>query len=293
MNVNTINPPKADWLSPRRLGILTSVTVISALAWAVMFDMAAMQMSMSGGADGLGPGMTYIGAFLQVWSDPPMAAMDSSAAMVSAGAGWSLGHFVMMLVMWQIMMVAMMLPTAVPVISTFADIQAAARAKGEATASAWVFAASYMIAWGGAALLIVLAQWLAVVTFGETGALAETAPLIAAAMLVVAGAYQWTRIKDVCLHHCQSPMQFILMHWREGHSGAVRMGIHHGIYCVGCCWAFMSLMFVAGTMNLVWMLGLTSIMVVEKIVPGGNIFGRIVGTLLIVGGVALATHHLI
>lgn len=277
--------------------IVMTIVVLTLFAWTVMVDMAAMRVSMGDDAKSLGPGMIWLDALLRGWAgaDGGMAAMDADgmtapSAMIDA---WTPRYFATMLVMWQIMMVAMMLPTTVPVVSTFADIQAATSAKGEKPVSVLVFTASYMLVWSFAALFIVTLQWLATLALGSVEALAASAPLAAAIMLIVAGLYQWTRIKDICLHHCQSPMQFFLMHWQEGRAGALRMGLHHGLYCVGCCWAFMSLMFVAGTMNLIWMLGLTAIMIVEKIVPGGNLFGRIVGTVFIVGGVGLAASLII
>lgn len=269
------------------------VVVLSALAWAMMIDMAAMTSVMSGDTEALGPGMPLIEGLLSIWHGEPMhgeGAM-SDGMMMSYEESWSTGYLIMMFIMWQIMMVAMMLPTSIPMLSTYADIRAAARAKGEATASSWFFGLAYMGVWAFAAGILVLGQWFATLAFGSVEVLAARAPGIAGVMMIIAGLYQWTTIKDVCLVHCQSPMQFILSHWREGTFGAIRMGAHHGLFCLGCCWAYMLLMFVAGTMNLVWMLAITAVMVIEKIVPGGNLFSRIVGTGLVIGGGALVFEY--
>lgn len=232
---------------------------------------------------------------LRVWSGPPMMESGDHDPMMMMGyahGAWTAGYFMMMLVMWQIMMVAMMVPTTIPMITTFSDIQSAAAEKGEQTTSSWIFSLAYFAVWSLAALVLVTAQWLMTLAFGSVEVLIEHAPMIAGTVMIVAGLYQWTTIKDVCLVHCQSPMQFILSHWREGRAGAVCMGVHHGLFCLGCCWAYMLLMFVAGTMNLVWMLSITAVMVLEKIVPGGNLFSWVVGTGLMVGGAAVIVQQL-
>ena len=273
----------------RRHGkVIATITGLTALAWMVMFHMAAVHLHMGGA---LGPGNSILNDVLGVWFGGGTATPQEMAAMPVNDGPWTLHQFIAMFIMWQVMMVAMMLPTAVPVVSTFADIQVAARDRQVSPVPTWVFVGGYMATWGLAAAGIVVLQATLTAHLGSIEVLAERAPDAAGLMLIAAGLYNWTPVKDVCLRRCQSPISFLLAHWRDGRKGAFRMGLHHGAYCVGCCWAYMSLMFVAGTMNLVWMLALTTVMVVEKIVPGGNLFGRLVGTLFIAGGLWLVIGH--
>jgi len=117
-----------------------------------------------------------------------------------------------------------------------------------------------------------------------------TSPVLAGGILVAAGVYQWTPFKDACLRHCRSPLSFLLSDWREGSLGAFRMGIDHGLFCLGCCWLLMALPFAAGVMNLMWMAAITAFILVEKAAPGGQWFGRIGGAALAVAGIWMVVY---
>jgi predicted metal-binding membrane protein len=121
-------------------------------------------------------------------------------------------------------------------------------------------------------------------------AMAATSPLLAGGLLVAAGVFQWTPLKRACLAACRSPLSFLMTGWREGRGGALRMGVRHGLYCLGCCWALMALLFVAGVMNLLWVALIAVAVLVEKVVPAGDLVGRVMGVILVAAGVLLAAR---
>ena len=204
-------------------------------------------------------------------------------------APWHLGDLGMAIVMWSVMMVAMMVPSAVPMTLIFARIQKHRRQVGQAVTPVALFVAGYVIVWTvwsvGAATL----QWALQSTLFMNHELVLKSGSLAGVFLIVAGAYQLTPWKSRCLVHCQSPMGFFMTKWREGAAGALGMGFRHGAYCVGCCWALMGLLFVVGVMNILWVAGLTAYVVLEKIVPwiGAS---RAVGVVLVAWGVAVLWH---
>ena len=190
------------------------------------------------------------------------------------------------LAMWLVMMTAMMLPTAAPMIVTFAAVS---RSRSGGRARGWPaiagFVGGYLLAWGafdGAAAGIQIA-----VAPDPCARLLDTRPVLAGMLLVLAGAYQLTPLKRVCLKGCQSPLGFLLTHWREGTFGALRMGLVHGLLCIGCCWALMGLMFVAGTMSLGWMAVLTVLILAEKLAAGFPWLPHVAGIALVGAGVAV------
>lgn len=215
-----------------------------------------------------------------------MQEMDGMLMPMSAGP-WTVGHAALMLTMWVVMMVAMMLPSAAPMILLYANIARGRRARGERTSSAGIFALGYVAVWSTFSVVAVLLQfWL------ERAALLSpmmetTSIALAGSVLIAAGIYQWTPLKHACLQHCRSPLDFVLTHWREGSRGAFVMGLRHGLYCVGCCWMLMLLLFVGGIMNLAWIAGLAVFVLVEKLAPAGNWIGRAAGMLLMAWGVAI------
>lgn len=199
---------------------------------------------------------------------------------------WTLGHAMLMLVMWVVMMAAMMLPSAAPMILLHATIVRGRRAGGERVAASLVFACGYIATWtafslGAVALQFGLERAAVLSPMMET-----TSVTLAGAVLIAAGIYQWMPFKQACLQRCRSPLEFVLTHWRNGAWGAFVMGVQHGGYCVGCCWLLMLLLFVGGVMNLVWIAGLAVFILVEKLAPAGHWIGRGVGLLLIAWGVA-------
>lgn len=184
-------------------------------------------------------------------------------------------------VMWALMMVAMMLPSALPMILTHARLS-------RGTVPAGLFALCYVAVWTAAALAAALLQQ-ALVARGALGpmTLALGDRRIAGALLIAAGAYQLTPLKRRCLDKCRSPLAFLMRGWRPGISGALRLGVSHGLYCLGCCWLLMALLFAGGVMNLAWVALLAAIVLAEKIAPPGIPVARMVGGLAIAAGAAL------
>ncbi len=200
---------------------------------------------------------------------------------------WTPGYAVMMLTMWAVMMMAMMLPSAAPMLLLYGSIARTRHARGGQASASGIFALGYVAVWTVFSLLATGLQ------FGlERAALLSpmmetSSQVLAGAVLTVAGIYQWTPLKQACLRRCRSPLDFVLTHWREGSRGAFLMGLSHGMYCVGCCWLLMLLLFVGGVMNLAWIAGLAVFVLVEKLAPAGHWLGRFAGVLLIAWGVAV------
>lgn len=191
---------------------------------------------------------------------------------------------------WALTSVAMMLPTAAPAIDIHVRLSRRIETRRAAHVSA--FAGGYLVAWTGFAAMAATAQ---VLLGARIGALAETLPqgALAGGLLLVAGGYQLTPLKQACLAKCRNPLAFFMSHWREGIGGALRMGLHHGAICIGCCWALMGLMFLFGTMNLAWMAGLGLVMLLEKTAPGAARAGRLVGLAMALAGAALIATEII
>lgn len=200
---------------------------------------------------------------------------------------WGLADFVFMLVMWSAMMVAMMLPSATPAVLLFARVGERRIEQHRARVAPIVFILGYLVAWAAFSLAATLLNWFLHSSGLLTSMMGRTMPLVSGALLIGAGIYQWTPAKHACLVHCRSPIGFLTAHWHEGRFGALRMGIHHGAYCVGCCWLLMGLLFVLGVMNLVWIAALTVFVLLEKVVPKGEWLGRVAGVGLMLWGITL------
>jgi predicted metal-binding membrane protein len=186
--------------------------------------------------------------------------------------------------MWAVMMTAMMLPTAAPMVLTFATVSVRQSAGRPRLATA-LFVGGYLLSWG------VFDAAAAAVQIGISpdpcARLVDANPRLAGALLVVAGVYQLTPVKSACLRGCQSPLGFLLTHWRGGSLGPLRMGVLHGALCIGCCWALMGLMLVVGTMSLFWMAGLTVLILAEKLAVGLPWLWRGAGGILVAAGTFL------
>jgi predicted metal-binding membrane protein len=198
---------------------------------------------------------------------------------------WNAGETAVLAVMWTVMMVAMMIPSAAPVILLFANISRRRRIQGVPAAPVSLFVLGYLMTWTGYAVLAALVQSLAHSAALLSPAMASASPLLGGGILLLAGVYQWLPVKGACLSHCRSPLGFLSTEWREGVSGALIMGFRHGSYCVGCCWALMLLLFVAGVMNLLWVLAIAGFVLAEKVAPHGRLLGRVTGVLLAGWGV--------
>ncbi|MCB1499419.1 MAG: DUF2182 domain-containing protein [Bauldia sp.] len=243
--------------------VVAGLVLVCVLAWAFVLAGAGTGMSISAMS-------TF--QFPPPMNRPPMA------------GAWTAGYWLTMLVMWWVMMVAMMLPSAAPMLLLFAAMRRRA-SQGAAVPTAWL-AAGYLLAWLGFSVAAVALQYL----FEQVGLLHgmmmwSLSPWLSVAILVAAGLYQLTPLKQACLSHCRSPLAFLMGHWRPGQMGALRMGLAHGVYCVGCCWFLMALLFVGGIMNVVWIAGLALIVLVEKVGPHGRAVSIALGVLCLVGAV--------
>jgi len=206
---------------------------------------------------------------------------------MTMGTPFSMGNALLYVLLWGVMMVAMMFPAIVPVVGLFSTIAGRRREQGVPFTPAWVFVAGYLVLWtlaGGVGYTVDLA----VQSLPEVFPALRTYGLVIGGLtLIAAGVYQLTPLKYLCLSQCRSPMGFLLTSWRDGALGAFRMGLHHGAYCLGCCWSLMAVLFVVGTMNLVWMGILSMVIFVEKIVPHGVEMGKATGLALIALGLAM------
>lgn len=198
--------------------------------------------------------------------------------------GWSLRVATATSVMWIVMMLAMMLPAMAPVTAIYAGLAAKEHRGAVLALRITAFLLGYFTLWAALSVALALVQLLlrdsAWFTHGGT----QATPIAAGVLMLIAGAYQFTTIKDVCLQHCRSPMAYLLSHWRDGLRGAFPLGLHHGAYCVGCCVAIMGLMFVLGAMNPWWMAAIAAYFVAEKLMPAAEQWSRWVGLALILLG---------
>jgi predicted metal-binding membrane protein len=215
-----------------------------------------------------------------------MPGMDMSGPMGSPAEAWV--YLSSAFVMWLLMMVAMMLPSAAPMILIYGKVARGAQAQGAAMAPTAVFAGSYLVIWGGFSALAALAQWLLVRSgvISEMG-LAIGDRRIAGTLLIAAGLYQATPVKRACLESCRSPLSFLMRLCRPGWAGAARLGFAHGLYCLGCCALLMTLLFVFGVMNLVWVAALALFVMVEKLLPVGPRFSTGVGIAAAIVGLGM------
>jgi predicted metal-binding membrane protein len=207
----------------------------------------------------------------------PMATSSAPAA-----------YLVEAFVMWLIMMVAMMLPSAAPMILLYGKLARSGRQQGGVLASTTLFAGLYVAVWGGFSAVAALIQWALV----KSGAISDMGlafgdSRVAGALLVAAGLYQLTPLKHACLEKCRSPLSFLMRLWRPGLVGAARLGLTHGIYCLGCCAMLMALLFVFGVMNLAWVALLAVAVLIEKAVPGGQQIAWFAGIAAVAVGAAM------
>jgi len=192
----------------------------------------------------------------------------------------------LLFMMWMVMMAAMMLPSATPMILAYAAIS---RGRVHSLAATWLFAVAYLVIWtvfSAAATAGQLALENASLLYGPS----RTTSIVGAALLVFAGMYQLTPLKNACLAHCRSPLGFFMTKWRDGRTGAFNMGVKHGTYCVGCCGMLMGLLFVFGVMNLLWVAALSVLVLLEKIAPFGRAIARVSGVAMLAGAIALMVY---
>jgi predicted metal-binding membrane protein len=238
--------------------VLTGLAVVTAIAWAYL-----------------------------VYLVREMGTMDMAHAMsMPQMHSWGAVELLLLFAMWAVMMVAMMVPSVTPLILLFAR---ANREKGRSrvVGSAGILLFGYLLVWWSFSVLATLVQWRLHSAALLSPMMMSTSSVLGSLLLVAAGVFQFTPLKQACLVHCRSPLSFLMSEWRDGRWGTLVMGLKHGTYCVGCCWMLMALLFVAGVMNLLWIAAIAVFVLVEKAAPRGNLIGRVAGAALIAAGIAL------
>ncbi len=205
---------------------------------------------------------------------------------------WNLSYFGMMFIMWSVMMVGMMVPSAAPMILIYAGVARKAKKDGNPVAPVFAFTLGYILMWTVFSLAATAIQWQLDRWALLSPMMVSNSPRLGAVILIAAGIYQWLPIKNNCLKHCRSPFHFIANHWKPGFLGALRMGIEHGVFCIGCCWVLMLLLFIGGVMNLLWIAAITIFVLLEKVLPLGEAGGKYSGALMILLGAYLILSSL-
>ena len=241
-----------------RFVVLASLALLAILAWVYTFLVAPP------GAEGGQRG--------------EMGAMAGMAGMaMGAWKPWTVTEAALMLVMWVVMMAAMMIPSAAPMMLAFARIGRARTETPGLMTSGAAFLLGYLVLWVTFGLFATTGQGLLHAAALLSPSMASASPIFSGTVLIAAGIYQFTPLKGACLAKCRTPLAFLLTEWRDGIRGAFVMGLRHGLYCVGCCWLMMALLFVAGVMNLVWIALLALVVLAEKALPYGQWVGRVLG----------------
>ncbi|CAN7402131.1 DUF2182 domain-containing protein [Rhizobium sp. LjRoot254] len=245
-------------------------------------------------------GVTASACFILSGAGTGMSSFDMSLDTGPAGAligdmpdmimpmVWTPGYAVVIFFMWWLMMVAMMVPSAAPTILLYGALN---RDRG-----AWgplEFLSGYLVVWAAFSLVATVAQGLLSASGLVSAMYMNLAtPYLAAAVLIGAGLYQLSPVKAACLDHCRGPVEALTRHRRTGRAAAFRMGLIHGLYCLGCCWALMSLLFVGGAMNLWWIVGIALYVALEKLAPGGKRMAQVMAAVLLVAGLAMLARPL-
>ena len=214
-----------------------------------------------------------------------MSDMDMDMEMgVGTARAWTPGYAWIVFVMWWVMMIAMMLPSAAPVILLYGLMNRHQEKRGGTPVSSGLFLLGYLTVWGAFSVLATALQWQLQNVALMSPAMTITSSVVGGLILIAAGLYQLTPLRDACLQHCRGPLEFVSKHWMPGAAGAWKMGIRHGLYCLGCCWMLMALLFYGGVMNLYWIIGLTSYIFLEKLASRGLLVSRLASIALIVWG---------
>ncbi len=254
------------------------LVLLVAFAWIYLLVLAA-QMTMA-------PSVPSAPAMPDM---PGMAAMAMEPVTASPP---SVATFSLTALMWWVMMIGMMLPSAVPIVLLFGGVQRRQLAAESPALRVAVFTLGYLVVWGAFSLVAAAAQWgLTALAMLAPMELTITSAWLGVLLVALAGIYQLTPLKNVCLRHCRAPAEYLSSHWRRGTAGAFRMGIEHGAYCVGCCWLLMALLFVVGVMNLLWVAAIAVFVLLEKLVPRGELVARASGVALLAFAVYLGLNR--
>ena len=276
-------PPAAGRLGailarPKVLAV-ACVVALTLLGWVYL---ALLIAHMGGAMSALGPGMGALDLIPRV----VIALCRPTFGLAIPVGAWGASAFFVVALMWAAMVLAMMLPTAGPMVLTYAEIAETAARKGERIVSPFVIAAGYTVVWLGFAAAAALAQFALTRISLLDDSMASASGLFSGAIFIAAGLYQFSALKHACLTQCRQPFPFIFAHWETRPRGVFRLGLQQGLYCLGCCWAMMAVMFAVGVMNVVWMAALGIVMTLEKITSGNRLtYG--LGVALIAAGIAL------
>jgi predicted metal-binding membrane protein len=262
-----IPSPAAGLSSRDRLLIWTCLAVVVGLAWAYLIYLDRR----------MAPEMEH-------------HTMMASMGMTIEMPPWTAADVLFTFAMWVVMMIGMMVGTAAPVLLLFAGAHAG-RGGRRVPWIVLVFGFGYVIVWVAFSAGAALAQWALHSAAMLSPMMAASSPRVGGAILVAAGVYQLTPYKRTCLTHCRSPLGFLMTHWRGGTRGALLMGLRHGAYCLGCCWALMGVLFAVGVMNLLWVAALSVFVLMEKIGPAGIIIARVAGAAMIAFGSVVALRN--
>jgi len=257
-----------------RAVVLGALAVVAALAWAYTLWLA---------------------------DDTAMGGMEMTGfRMIPAGMGWMMPatepwrpmEFAFVFAMWAVMMIGMMTPSVAPMILIYARVGRQAAQQGKPLAPTAAFAAGYLLAWTAFSLAATAAQWLLERAALLSPMMESQSRRLGAIVLIATGIYQWLPLKDKCLSQCQAPLMFLLRHggFKREARGSLALGLRHGFYCIGCCWALMVVLVAAGAMGLHWVLLIAALVAAEKLVPGGIWIARTAGALLVVLGVLVAAN---
>jgi predicted metal-binding membrane protein len=247
---------------------LASLAVITVLAWVYTIQLTAGMMGMD--------------------------ANNMEQMSMPVTKTWQTVDILLTFLMWVVMMVAMMTPSATPMVLTFVGIKHQRQPDQASIPGTMIFLFGYLIAWSLFSAAATLVQWgLHAVTLLSDGMI-SVSNLFSGMLLIFAGIYQFTPLKNMCLSHCRTPLGFLMNEWQDGISGALRMGVRHGIYCIGCCWLLMAILFVAGVMNLLWSAVIAGIVIIEKVmpIPAGEWISRVIGLFVIGWGVWLLVQSM-
>lgn len=248
----------------RRAPIWVGVTLIVALSWLYLAHMSA-SMSVMSASMGASMGPTLAHHAIQMERTAPLELLFA-------------------FVMWSVMMVAMMVPGAVPAIALFATLTSRRHPLQDPTGTTAIYVGGYIAAWVGYSVFAALAQWALTRAMLISPVAGSGSAAVSALILLSAGVFQFTSLKDACLTNCRSPLAFFMAEWRDGSRGALVMGLRQGGYCVTCCWTLMAVMLVVGVMNLAWMAFLAVFVLAEKLAPPAWHIDRVSGAVLIAWG---------
>ena len=250
-----------------RWTICGGLAVVCGLAWAATAWQADAMTAMESGAPG---------AMAMAMARPPLSGVD----------------LILVYLMWAVMMVAMMVPGASPMVAVFAAINRRRREEGDPFVRTSVFLLGYLGAWSLFSLVATGLHWVLDATRLLTPMMESASPRLSALLFAAAGLYQWTPLKDVCLRHCRTPIGFVLSEWRDGTAGAIVMGLRHGLFCTGCCFAIMGLLFAVAVMDLRWVAAVAILVTVEKLLPWPRFWRHFIGAVFLAAALGFATGRI-